>query len=116
MENNSMLITENESTLIQDVLHDISRERERDAERCGQYTHSPYESYSLISAALEHKEAVAKELKDCMKQLWSGVKQENADVVCAFCDQISRVARDSAAAWIAVAAIADKASDSAANN
>lgn len=116
MENTGTLIPETESTLIQDVLSDIGRERARDAERNGEYTHSPYESYSLISAALEHKDAVAKDLKDCMKQLWSGVKQEKEDVVCAFCSEISRVARDSAAAWIAVAAIADKAGDSAANN
>ncbi|MBD5161438.1 MAG: hypothetical protein HDT14_05375 [Oscillibacter sp.] len=97
MENNGTLITETESTLITDVLLDISRERARDAERNGLYTHSPYESYSLINKALEHKDDVAKDLKDCMKQLWSGVKQENEDVVCAFCSEISRVARDSAA-------------------
>ena len=105
---------ENTSTLIQDVLHDIGREREREAARHGEYTSSPYESYSLISAALERKDDIAKELKDCMKQLWNGVKQEDGDVVRAFCGEISRVARDSAAAWIAVAAIADKAGDSAA--
>ena len=101
-----------ETTLLQDVLRSIRRERDRDAVRNGSQTHSGYESYSLILKLLEHKDAVSKDLKDCLKHLWEGVKQEDDAVVAAYCQEISRVARESAMAWVQVAAMADKAQDS----
>lgn len=101
-----------ETTLLQDVLRSIRRERERDAEKNGEYTNYPYESYSMILKLMERKDEVSKDLKDCLKSLWDGVKREDEDVVAAFCGEISRVARESAMAWVQVAAMADKAQDS----
>lgn len=99
-------------TLLTEVHAVISNEQERDAAENGACTASPYESYSLLQEALERKEAAAKELKDCMKELWTAVKDKNDGAITAYLGEIERVARESAMAWIRVAALARKAGDS----
>ena len=75
---------ENRTTLLTEIYDVISNERERDEEENGQVTASPFESYSLILAALERKDAAAKDLKDCVKELWSAVKDKNDGGITAY--------------------------------
>ena len=103
---------ESRSTLLTEIYAVIQNERERDAAENGESTASPYESYSLILAALERKDAAAKDLKDCVKELWSSVKDRNDGGITAYLGEIERVARESAMAWVRVAALAVKAVDS----
>ena len=103
---------EQRSTLLTEIYDLISNERERDAEENGQVTASPFESYSLILAALERKDAAAKDLKDCVKELWTSVKDRNDGGITAYLGEIERVARESAMAWVRVAALCGKAIDS----
>ena len=103
---------EQRSTLLTEIYDVISNERERDAEETGQVTASPFESYSLILAALERKDAAAKDLKDCVKELWNAVKDRNDGGITAYLGEIERVARESAMAWVRVAALCGKAIDS----
>lgn len=105
-------MNETTNTLLTEVYEVIANERQRDAAANGSETASPYESYSLLLAALERKDATARELKDCLKELWNGVKEDNDGAVIAYCGEISRTARETAMAWIRVAALADKAAES----
>lgn len=99
-------------TLLSDAVHCIRTERERINERTGSKFNSAYESYSVLMKALEDKSAAEKDLKDAVKNLWNGTKNEDEDVILAFLGEIERVARESAMAWIYVAAIAQKAGES----
>lgn len=99
-------------TLLSDTVHCIRTERERIEDRSGSRYNSAYESYSVLMKALEDKSAAEKDLKDAVKKLWDGTKQEDEDVILAFLGEIGRVARESAMAWIHVAAIAEKAGNS----
>lgn len=100
------------TTLLSDAVHCIRKERERIEERSGARFASAYESYSVLMKALEDKTAAEKDLKDAVKKLWEGTKNEDEDVILAFLSEIKRVARESAMAWIHVAAIAEKAEES----
>ena len=99
---------EGTTNLFQDMIHAVANEvrRRKDATY-----HSAYESYAILSAELEIKAAVEKDLKKAMAELWDGVKAEDDDVVSAYLQNIARVARESAMAWVRVAAIAEKAGD-----
>ena len=99
-------------TLLSDAVHCIRAERERINERTSAKFNSAYESYSVLMKALEDKSAAEKDLKAAVKDLWDGTKKEDEDVILAFLGEIERVARESAMAWIHVAAIAQKAGDS----
>ena len=96
------------TSLSQDMIHAVANETRR---REGVTYHSAYESYAILSAELEIKAAVEKDLKKAMSELWDGVKAEDDDVVSAYLQNIARVARESAMAWVRVAAIAEKAGD-----
>lgn len=99
---------ETPTSLSQDMIHAVAKEvRRREAATF----HSAYESYAILSAELEIKAAVEKDLKKAMSELWDGVKAEDLDVVSAYLQNIARVARESAMAWVRVAAIAEKAGD-----
>lgn len=100
------------STLLIDTVHCIRKELTRIQERTGNSFNSSYESYSVLMKALEDKTAAEKDLKDSVKRLWEGTKNEDEDVVLAFLGEIGRTARESAMAWIHVAAIAQKAVES----
>ena len=65
-----------------------------------------YENETRIVLAFQ-----IKDLKKAMAELWDGVKAGDDDVVSAYLQNIARVARESAAAWVRVAAIAEKAGD-----
>lgn len=99
-------------TLLTDTVRSIRRELERVEDRSGARFNSSYESYSVLIKALEDKSVVEKDLKDAVKKLWEGVKSENEDAVLAFLGEIERVARESAMAWIHVAAVCQKAEES----
>lgn len=99
-------------SVVRDTLYCISAELDRIKARTGERYASAYESYSVLMKALEDRTAIEKDLKDAVKQLWDGVKREDDDVVAAFLKEIERVARDSAIAWIHIAAIAQKAEES----
>lgn len=99
-------------TLLTDTVRSIRRELERVEDRSGIRFNSSYESYSVLIKALEDKSVVEKDLKDAVKKLWEGVKSENEDAVLAFLGEIERVARESAMAWIHVAAVCQKAEES----
>jgi hypothetical protein len=111
-EEQEMLAQSDPGTLLSDTVHCIRMERGRIEERTGTRYNSSYESYSVLMKALEDKSAAEKDLKDAVKNLWDGVKSENEDVILAFLGEIERVARESAMAWMHVAAIAQKAGDS----
>jgi hypothetical protein len=96
------------TSLSQDMIHAVANEVRR---REDATYHSAYESYAILSAELEIKAAVEKDLKKAMSELWDGVKAEDDDVVSAYLQNIARVARESAMAWVRVAAIAEKAGD-----
>lgn len=100
------------TTLLSDTVRCIRRELERIKERTGESYNSSYESYSVLMKALEDKSAAEKDLKDAVKRLWEGTKTEDEDVILAFLGEIERVARESAMAWMHVAAIAQKAEES----
>ena len=103
---------ETPTTLTEDIVRAIRRELERNRARSGDAYHSAFEAWGVLIAALEEKDAINKDLKNAQKELWDGVKNENDDVVAAFLNDIGRVARESAGAWIRVAAIAKKAGES----
>ena len=92
-----------------DTFHAVAAELERLRWRSGENYASAYESYSVLMKALEDRTAVEKDLKDAVKQLWDGVKREDGPTTAAYLKEIERVARESAMAWIRVAAIAQKA-------
>jgi len=96
------------TSVSQDVIHAVANDVRR---RETATYHSAYESYAILSAQLEIKAAVEKDLKKAMAELWDGVKAGDDDVVSAYLQNIARVARESAAAWVRVAAIAEKAGD-----
>ena len=104
----SRTTAEGTTSLSQDMIHAVANEVRR---REGATYHSAYESYAILSAELEIKAAVEKDLKKAMAELWDGVKAEDDDVVSAYLQNIARVARESAMAWVRVAAIAEKAGD-----
>lgn len=85
----------------------------RDAAEKGEYTAGNYESYALLLKALEDKDAVSKDLKKNVENLWSGVKTENEDVVIAHFREIGRVSREVAQKWIIIAALCEKAEETA---
>ncbi len=99
-------------SLLSDAVSCIRGERARIEERTGARYNSAYESYSVLIKALEDKSTAEKDLKDAVKKLWEGVRSEDGDVILAFLGEIERVARESAMAWMHVAAIAQKAGDS----
>ena len=103
---------EETTSLLSDTVRCIRLERERIEERNGARFNSAYESYSVLIKALEDKSAAEKDLKDAVKKLWEGTKNEDEDVILAFLGEIERVARESAMAWVHVAAICRKAEDS----
>ena len=53
-----------------------------------------------------------KNLKDALKDLWAAVKNEDNTAAAAYLKELERVARQSAMAWVSVAAIAQKAEES----
>lgn len=114
--NRTELRSENESSIVGDIYLAVKYQVNRDAEENGAYTASAYESYSLLIKALEDKDAAGKDLKDCMKTLWTATKENNEDMQQAYLQEIERVARASAQAWVVVAALAVKANESAARN
>ena len=101
--------SENFSTLISDVYEMIRRQRSRDRMENGSINSSNFESYSLLLKAIEDKDSAAKDLKDLMKQMWSGVKQNEDSVVGAYAQELCRVAERSIAAWVVIGALAQKA-------
>lgn len=102
----------NPASLLSDTVHCIREEKDRIERRSGPFFNSSYESYSVLMKALEDKAAAEKDLKDAVKKLWEGTKNEDEDVILAFLGEIERVARESAMAWVHVAAICKKAEDS----
>ncbi len=100
---------ENAGSLDVDTVRCIAAERERLAQDTGARYNSGFESYGVLTAALEKKTAVEKDLKDAIKSLWEAVKEEDATTTAAYMKEIERVARRSAMAWMHVAAIAQKA-------
>ncbi len=96
-------------SVVQDTFCAVAAELERLRTRSGENYASAYESYSVLMKALEDRTAVEKDLKDAVKQLWDGVKREDGPTTGAYLREIGRVARESAMAWIRVAAIAEKA-------
>ena len=99
--------------LVENILLAVKYQKNCDAERNGPYTASGFEAYALIQKALEDKDIVSKELKDCMKELWIAVKGRDAYTQQTYLQEISRIARNSAEAWVIVAALAEKANESA---
>lgn len=97
------------TTLLSDAAHCIRMERERIERRTGDEYHSAYEAYSVLLKALEDKTTAEKDLKKTVESLWTGVKAENEDTIIAFLGEIERVARESAMAWVHIAAICQKA-------
>jgi len=100
------------TTLTEDVVAAIRTQVERITANSGETYHSAFEAYGILCAALEDKDAISKDLKKAKEELWDSVKGGNDDATAAFLADIRRVARESAAAWISVAAIAKKAEDS----
>lgn len=96
-------------SLVADMIHCIAGDLERIRIRDGETFNSRYESYSVLLKALDDKTAVEKDLKSAVKDLWDGVKLEDDNTVSAYLKNIERVARDSAMAWVRVAAICQKA-------
>ena len=105
---------EGTTSLISDIHIAVNYQVNRDAADNGAYTASAYESYGLILKALEDTDAAGKSLKDCIKTLWAATKENNADMQQAYLQEIERIARASAAAWVMVAALCVKANESAA--
>ena len=103
---------EQRNTLLTEIHGVIQNERERDGKENGYEVASAFEAYSLILAALERKDAAAKDMKDCIKELWNAVKDRNDGGITAYLGEIERVARESAMAWVRVAALCGKAIDS----
>ena len=103
---------EHVTTLFEDVVRSIGSERERINEAEGENFASAFESYAFLNAAVEEKAAVEKDLKDNLKSLWTAVKAKNDTEESAYLKEIERVARQSAMAWVRVAAIAQKAEES----
>lgn len=104
---------EDVGTIVSDVYEIIRRQRRRDLIENGAINSSNFESYSLLLKAIEDKDAASKDLKDLMKQMWSGVKQNDDGVVGAYAQELCRVAERSITAWIVIAALAQKADDTA---
>jgi|GEM_PF-6249359 hypothetical protein len=99
----------NTGSLDVDTVRCIAAERERISFDTGERYNSGFESYGVLTVALEKKTAVEKDLKDAIKSLWEAVKEEDATTTAAYMKEIERVARRSAMAWMHVAAIAQKA-------
>lgn len=107
---------EGTTSLIGDIHIAVNYQVNRDAAENGAYTASAYESYALIQKALEDADSAGKNLKDCVKTLWTATKEKNADMQQAYLQEIERIARSSAAAWVSVAALCVKANESAARH
>ena len=97
------------NTLSDDIIHVIGREKGRYGE---EKLASAFETYAMLMKAIEDKEAIEKGIKEAVKQLWSGTKQNDEDVCAAYLAEIERVARDSAMAWVRVAATAKRGVES----
>ncbi len=97
------------STIVSDVYEIIRRQRLRDRFENGSINSSNFESYSLLLKAIEDKDSASKDLKDLMKSMWNGVKQNDDTVVGAYAQELCRVAERSIAAWVVIAALAQKA-------
>ena len=95
--------------LLTDVHIIIRRQRERDRVINGSINSSNFESYSLLLKAIEDKDAATKDLKELMKQMWSGVKQNEDTVVGAYAQELCRVAERAISAWTVIGALAQKA-------
>lgn len=113
---NTEIRVEQDTSLLEDIFLAVKYQVNRDAEENGAYTASAYESYSLLLKALEDTENAGKGLKDCVKTLWTATKERNEDMQQAYLQEIERVARASAQAWVIVAALAIKANESAARS
>lgn len=96
-------------TLWENTVHSIQAQRERIEDQDGVTFHSGFESFSVLQKALEDKTDVEKETKNVVKDLWDAVKAEDNTLAASYLKEIERVARDSAMAWIRVAAICQKA-------
>lgn len=96
-------------TVLADTYEIIRRQRYRDRIENGAVNSSNFESYSLLLKAIEDKDAAAKDLKELMKQMWSGVKSNEDSVVGAYAQELLRVAERSISAWVVIAALAQKA-------
>ena len=96
-------------TVLADAYEIIRRQRYRDRIENGAVNSSNFESYSLLLKAIEDKDAAAKDLKELMKQMWSGVKSNEDSVVGAYAQELLRVAERSISAWVVIAALAQKA-------
>lgn len=105
---------EQNTNIVGDVFAAVRNQVERDAEENGAYTASAYESYSLLLKALEDAGTTTKGLEKCTKTLWEATKERNEDMQQAYLQEIERIARSSACAWVIVAALATKANESAA--
>lgn len=96
-------------TIVADVYEIIRRQRYRDRVDKGSVNSSNFESYSLLLKAIEDKDSAAKDLKDLMKQMWNGVKNNEDTVVGAYAQELCRVAERSISAWTVIGALAQKA-------
>lgn len=72
---------------------------------------SACEAYAQLLLEAERCSAAAGSLTKLMKELWSGVKENDETVVCAYCKEIESVCRATAAAYANMAAVAGKAED-----
>lgn len=73
---------------------------------------SAYEAYGELLHEAERATAAAERLPKLMKELWSGVKQNDDTTVAAYEREIESVCRSTAAAYANMAAVAGLASDS----
>ena len=72
---------------------------------------SSCEAYAKLLLEVERCGAAAGSIAKLMKELWSGVKENDETVVCAYCKEIESVCRATAAAYANMAAVAGKAEE-----
>ncbi|MBQ8264130.1 MAG: hypothetical protein IJY96_05070 [Oscillospiraceae bacterium] len=102
-----------ETTLVSDIRVAVENQKERDAAEKGEYTASNFESYALLLKVLEDKDSVSKSLDKNVKCVWDGIKSGNEDVVMAHFRQIGNIAEEVARCWVAIAALCEKAEETA---
>ena len=90
------------STSMETTMIGLIRQRKEDIEP----PRNACEAYSRLLIEAEQAAAASGALSKLMKELWIGVKQDDAITVAAYCNEIESACRNTAAAYASMAAVA----------
>lgn len=91
-------------TVTMDTIDAVSREFRRHPDSF----RSAWEGYAMTKKAIEDVTKLCSDMDKLLKELWDSVKAENDDAIIAYAAEIESRARNAAASYIGVSALAQR--------